>query len=80
MKNYEKLNNAVRHLWKFVTQDHEGLGADEQAMLKNQCRIINAVANEIEDDEFNKTTDKNVNQTIQEKIHTMMERSQNGKS
>ena len=49
MKNYEKLNKASNRLWKFVVQEHEGLGADEQAVLLTHLKIINGVANELED-------------------------------
>ena len=48
MQNYEKLNRAVKRLYKFIILDHAGLGADEQNVLLSHLKIINAVANEIE--------------------------------
>ena len=48
MTNHEKLNIAVKRLWKFVVLDHAGLGVDEQNVLLTHLKIINAVASEIE--------------------------------
>ena len=47
MQNHEKLNIAVKRLWKFMVLDHEGLGADEQNVLLSHLKIINAVSTEI---------------------------------
>tara|TARA_R100001594_G_scaffold145344_1_gene195423 strand:- start:2950 stop:3240 length:291 start_codon:yes stop_codon:yes gene_type:complete len=74
MKNYEKLNNAIHRLWKFVVLEHEGLSADEQAMLKNQCKIVNAVANELEDADFKDKTHRKIDKTIKAKFDEMMDR------
>ena len=49
MENHEKLRVAATKLFSFVNESHEGLGSDEQAALKTHCRIIDNIANEIEE-------------------------------
>ena len=49
MEQHEQLRLAATKLFSFVDQPHEGLGPDEQAALKTHCRIIDNIANEIEE-------------------------------
>ena len=53
---YNRLFTAYTKLFRFVSADHEGLSADEQAHLKNHCQIIFAVASQLQDEELTNTS------------------------
>ena len=68
---YETLLTSYKALMPFVSTNHEGLGADEQANLMNHCRKIEAIAHKLQHMEVDDWTEK----TIKEKIHNLQNRS-----